>query len=340
MNPSVAYTQFSEYIFKEPFRIQSVHAETIGDDNVHYPIFTEHNINTPVNFRVMKWHKYFDALIGTADFAKLGAKIDYGTNQVTLAGKVIPFHFHSSNKQKNFQPDTSLNCTAIPVNIQQGDVYVPQFECKGVHFPDAILHAENFQILYPTNTKLEQEFTEPILVEPLENMSIQPLEINSITDRDIREHLRTQHMNNEEQNAIQELCSKYSDVFYYPGCDLTFTSAVKHFIRTTDEDPVYQRNYRYPPALKSILNEEVQKLINQGIVTHSESPYCNPVWIVPKKIDASGQKKWRLVIDFRQLNKKTIEDKYPLPRIEEILDNLGQCRYFSTLDLAQGFHQI
>lgn len=64
------------------------------------------------------------------------------------------------------------------------------------------------------------------------------------------------------------------------------------------------------------------------------------MWIVPKKLDALGQKKWRMVIDFLKLNEKTIEDKYPLPRTEEILENLGKCQYFSTLDLAQGFHQI
>lgn len=50
--------------------------------------------------------------------------------------------------------------------------------------------------------------------------------------------------------------------------------------------------------------------------------------IVPKKID------------YRKLNDKTVEEKYPLPRIDEILENLGRCTYFSTLDLAQGFHQI
>lgn len=52
------------------------------------------------------------------------------------------------------------------------------------------------------------------------------------------------------------------------------------------------------------------------------------------------EKKFRMVIDYRKLNKKTIKDKYPLPRIEEILDNLDKCCYFTTLDLTQGFHQI
>ena len=137
-----------------------------------------------------------------------------------------------------------------------------------------------------------------------------------------------------------KVCANYPDVFFYPGCDLTFTNAVKHYIRTTDEEPIYKKNFRYPPHLKEIINQEVEKLLEQGVLVESESPYRNPIWVVPKKPDASGQKRWRLVTDFRELNKKTIEDKYPLPKIEEILDNLGRCNYFSTLDLAQGFHQI
>ena len=54
------------------------------------------------------------------------------------------------------------------------------------------------------------------------------------------------------------------------------------------------------------------------------------------------RRKWQkeMVIDYRKLNDKTIEDKYPLPRMKEILENLGKCSYFTTLDLTQGFHQI
>ena len=76
------------------------------------------------------------------------------------------------------------------------------------------------------------------------------------------------------------------------------------------------------------------------IIQPSNSPHSSPVWVMPKNQDASGKKKWRMVIDYRKLNDVTIEDKYPLPRMEDILENLGKCAYFTTLDLAQGFHQI
>ena len=57
-------------------------------------------------------------------------------------------------------------------------------------------------------------------------------------------------------------------------------------------------------------------------------------------MDASGKKKWRIVVDYRQLNEKTIGDRYPLPNITDLLDKLGRTQYFSTLDLASGFHQV
>lgn len=59
-----------------------------------------------------------------------------------------------------------------------------------------------------------------------------------------------------------------------------------------------------------------------------------------KKINASGKRKWRIVVGYRKLNEKTIGDRYPLPNITELLDKLGRCQYFSTLDLASGFHHI
>ncbi|XP_062527581.1 uncharacterized protein LOC134199889 [Bombyx mori] len=81
-------------------------------------------------------------------------------------------------------------------------------------------------------------------------------------------------------------------------------------------------------------------MLKDDIIQPSMSPWSAPIWVVPKKLDASGQRKWRVVIDYRKLNDITIGDSYPIPNINEILDQLGKSKYFSTLDLASGFHQI
>lgn len=59
-----------------------------------------------------------------------------------------------------------------------------------------------------------------------------------------------------------------------------------------------------------------------------------------KKADNSGKQKWRIVVDYTRLNDVTVSDKFPIPDIEDIPDKLGKAQYFSTLDLAKGFHQI
>lgn len=81
-------------------------------------------------------------------------------------------------------------------------------------------------------------------------------------------------------------------------------------------------------------------MLTQGIIRPSESAWSTPILIVPKNIDASGKQKWRLVVDFRKVNEKTIDDKYPIQNISDVLDKLGKCKYFTTVDLASGFYQV
>jgi len=76
------------------------------------------------------------------------------------------------------------------------------------------------------------------------------------------------------------------------------------------------------------------------VIKASISPYNSPAWIVSKKPDSEENKRWRMVIDYRALNEKTIGDAYPLPNITEISDQSGSAKYFNVFDLASGFHQI
>ncbi|CAB0031505.1 unnamed protein product [Trichogramma brassicae] len=125
-----------------------------------------------------------------------------------------------------------------------------------------------------------------------------------------------------------------------PGETLPGTSTVQHRITTTDDDLINVKQYKYPHALKDEVNKQVQEMLDSDVIERSESPYNNPLWIVEKKPDSEGNKRWRIVLDFRALNDKTISDAYPLPNITEIFDQVGSAKYYSVLDLAWGFWQI
>ena len=152
--------------------------------------------------------------------------------------------------------------------------------------------------------------------------------------------LRTDHLDNTEIKELNKILKEFDDLITDDDKNLTFTNVIKHKIRTTDETPVYQRSYKYPVVYKEEVNKQINKLLNQDIIRHSYSPWCSPIWIVPKKQDASGETKFRMVIDYRKLNSKTIDDKFPIPDTADILNQLGKCTYFSTIDLKSGFHQI
>jgi len=152
--------------------------------------------------------------------------------------------------------------------------------------------------------------------------------------------LRLNHLNPEERRNVLSLVERHQDRFYLPEDLLGQTTITSHKIPTTDDLPINTKQYRFPPIHKVEINKQVSQLLSNDIIRASISPYNSPVWVVPKKADSHGNKRWRMVIDYRNLNEKTIGDAYPLPNISDILDQLGAAKYFSVLDLASGFHQI
>lgn len=107
---------------------------------------------------------------------------------------------------------------------------------------------------------------------------------------------------------------KYNDVIALKGDTLTCNNFYKQSINLNEKNPVYIKNYRIPEAHKKEVIIQVEKMLNDKIIQPSVSPYNSPLLLVPKK-STNEDKKWRLVVDFRQLNKKIVADKFPLPRI-------------------------
>ena len=89
------------------------------------------------------------------------------------------------------------------------------------------------------------------------------------------------------------------------------------------------------PAELKELKEQMEEMVNKGFVRSSMSPWGAPVLFV-KKNDGSMQ----LCIDYRELNKVTIRNQYPLPRIDDLFDQLQGAKVFSTIDLRSGYHQL
>lgn len=138
-----------------------------------------------------------------------------------------------------------------------------------------------------------------------------------------------------QREELDQLLAKYRDVFSKTDSDYGYTQAVTHDIHTGDAPPIKQRHRRVPPHVFQEFKKHVQDLVSQGILRESASPWASPAVIVVKK-DGSV----RFCCDYRRLNQVTCKDAYPLPRVEESLDALGNAQLFSTLDLTAGYFQV
>lgn len=101
---------------------------------------------------------------------------------------------------------------------------------------------------------------------------------------------------------------------------LPINTSVIDTIRTIDNEPVYSKLYPHPVGVSDFVNKEIRQLLKYGIIRPSKCPYNSPSWVVDKKgLDSNGNRNKRLVIDFRQLNERTIADRYPMPSIPMII---------------------
>lgn len=142
------------------------------------------------------------------------------------------------------------------------------------------------------------------------------------------------HLAESEQEVVWQMLYEQSDVFAREGGDIGCILGLQLRINTTDNIPV-QRSYNsIPRPLYKEVKDYVQNLLNRGWIRNSVSNYSSPVVCVRKK-----DNNLRLCVDFRDLNRKTIPDRHPLPRIQDLLDSLGGNSWFSILDQGSAYHQ-
>lgn len=129
-----------------------------------------------------------------------------------------------------------------------------------------------------------------------------------------------------------QLIEKYSSLF----SDVpTVTNVLEHDIDVGDHYPVKQNAYRINPVKCEIMQKETQYLIEHGLAVPSSSPWCSPCLLVPKPDGTS-----RFCTDYRKVNQLTKSDSFPLPRIDDCVDRIGQAKFVTKLELLKGYWQV
>jgi hypothetical protein len=135
---------------------------------------------------------------------------------------------------------------------------------------------------------------------------------------------------------IQELLGKHDKVFGPLPAGRPPDRGFEHVIELEEgAKPVITTPYRHPKKFKDEIEKAIHELLEMGYIRPSSSPFASSVVLVKKK---DGM--WRMCIDYRALNKKTIKNRYLIPRIDELIDELHGAVYFSKIDLRSGYHQI
>lgn len=134
---------------------------------------------------------------------------------------------------------------------------------------------------------------------------------------------------------LEPLLQSYSHLFTEPTHLPPPRQTVHTIPLLAGKDPINVRPYRYPHFQKQEIEAQIKEMLNQGIIRPSSSAFSSPVLLVRKK-DGS----WCFCVDYRALNAITVKDRFPIPAIDELLDELYGTKWFSNLDLRSGFHQI
>ncbi|XP_041970747.1 uncharacterized protein LOC121727134 [Aricia agestis] len=174
-----------------------------------------------------------------------------------------------------------------------------------------------------------------IVTENSASLCFQPRVMHIQSSTGLFDNINHDLVNELEINQLLTLLNKYSSIFTR-GFPQSRVNTGKLEIRLKNSNKfVERRPYRLSPVEREKVKEIVKELIDNDIVQESKSPYSSPIILVKKK---NGDD--RMCVDYRELNSNTVRDHYPLPLIADQIDQLTGGQYYTSLDMASGFHQI
>ncbi|CAA0814772.1 Unknown protein, partial [Striga hermonthica] len=238
----------------------------------------------------------------------------------------------------SFQAAVSTYCMKIkfPVGDEVGEVTGDQLQsrrCYDVTLKTAEAQHKRKNDNLPECSRREKKQELGISSQD-ELMEVELIEGNPENTTKVGRHLAV-----DLQGALIALLKEFVDVFAFSADDLTgIDPGVAEHSLNIDPTvrPVKQKRRHFGVELDVVIEAEAEKLLKAGHV----QPIQFPEWLSNSVMVRKGEGKWRMCIDFRDLNKACPKDHYPLPRIDQLVDSTDGCELLSMMDASQGYHQI
>lgn len=303
----------------------------------------------PVTFHVANnLPNNITGLIGTDFLNQYKSCIDFEASNLTLTNNSVSISVPLSNDEPVFLtiPARTEIIKFISTNetetcVVQGqeiisNVFIANTLANPVNgkLPVRIMNIRNQPVQLKNITLKTQKATEYEIFEIGPTPKYDTKRVN-----DLLEELNLDHLNENDREVIANICIKYSDVFCLKTDSLGTTPIYKQSISLKPyAQPIYTKPYKLPHSQKKEIENQINKMLKNKIIEETKSQWNSPILLVPKKT-TNDTKKWRLVIDYRKLNSQLEDDKFPLPNIDDVIDSLAGAKYFSHLDLSQGYYQ-
>jgi len=260
-------------------------------------------------------------------------KIDTGSDVSIVNGNLIPFNkvkYKINNYSLRYPTGEKVIIKEkVFVKVRLGEylVEIPMLVAEindncilGVDFLKKI-HLENiFETIFSKQKEIQCGHLESIFEVPsnLENLFKES----------------SKNLNESQKQLCAEFISEFCDIFSEEiiagNCKIG-----EHVINLQDSSPIKQVPRRIPIHMRKEVNKIIMDMRNQGVIEESKSPWMSPAVLVKKKDGTI-----RFCIDYRKLNAVTKKESYPLPRIDDIFDQLAGNSWYSTLDLKSGYWQV
>lgn len=294
-----------------------------------------------------------DGIIGKDFLRRNNCIITYENQTLTIKptinknGIAVQIPLKVKLRQNMFIPPLCETIKVFKIDSNSFPCVVPPQEIqKGIFIPTTIVHDRlaHIRILNTRENYSEIDLQTPkVVTEPLSEYDIiMKSNKSSVKSRERDEKLIEILKQSTPKHAWQRLiplCTEFSDIFHIENDKASVNNFYEQKLTLKDNEPVFTRPYRLPHSQNQEVERQVNELIKNQLIEPTISNYNSPLILVPKK-STNGSKKFRMCVDYKRLNNKIVNDRFPLPRIEDIFDNLGRSRFFSVMDLQSGYHQV